>query len=339
VVIAIIGVLVALLLPAVQAAREAARRSSCGNNLKQIGLALQNYHDARKTFPYAAVVNTMDVKTTLGLGPNWVCAILPFAEATNLLSLYNKNAFYVDAASNISFHGANVPFMVCPSDSFAPTPFDGTILGNGKSTWGRGDYAANAIVDLYASQVSPQFGPSSPCWTNLGSGRGVMQFNVSASMKQIIDGTSKTVAVTEIRADVATSSIRGVWALQMGPSAVMAFGPSYSGWSIGPNNGSKGSEAIPTCTQAYTAVGDAYATEVTLQALGMGCGQGDDVCDNILPKSMHPGGLQTVFCDGSVHWIDNSIQVGVNSPLSYGYYEKLFLSCDGGLIPPEVFNP
>src|SRR5277367_825024 len=95
VVIAIIGVLVALLLPAIQAAREAARRSSCGNNLKQLGLALQNYHDARKTFPcqFIGSINNPTGTTWSGqpctpLGPTWVVAILPFIEAGNVMTLY-----------------------------------------------------------------------------------------------------------------------------------------------------------------------------------------------------------------------------------------------------------
>ena len=123
VVIAIIGTLVSLLLPAVQSAREAARRMSCGNNLHQLGVALHNYHDARHTFPYAnvvhAVVNPTNISTAGGQGPNWVVAILPFVEGNNVLSLYNKHAFFVDDPSNAAFHAISLPFMICPSDAFA----------------------------------------------------------------------------------------------------------------------------------------------------------------------------------------------------------------------------
>src|SRR5215213_4139527 len=78
VVIAIIGVLVALLLPAVQAAREAARRMQCSNHLKQIGLAMQNYHDTFNSMPYGARYNIG------GYGPSWYVGILPFCEQKNL---------------------------------------------------------------------------------------------------------------------------------------------------------------------------------------------------------------------------------------------------------------
>jgi prepilin-type N-terminal cleavage/methylation domain-containing protein len=153
VVVAIIGVLVALLLPAIQAAREAARRSSCGNNLKQLGLALQNYHDARKTFPYASVtpsalpsVNSTGTLGVNGRGPTWVVAILPFIEGGNVITLYNKNAYWMDAGANMSFRGANLPFMLCPSDSYAAIQYNGSGLPttNGpNSNWGRGCYGAN----------------------------------------------------------------------------------------------------------------------------------------------------------------------------------------------------
>ena len=105
VVIAIIGVLVALLLPAIQAARDAARRGSCSNNLKQLGLAMHNYHDARKTFPYAEITFPSDTSymSYPYRGPTWVVAILPFVEGGNVMTLYNKSAFWMDSRQQRKF--------------------------------------------------------------------------------------------------------------------------------------------------------------------------------------------------------------------------------------------
>jgi type II secretory pathway pseudopilin PulG len=89
VVIAIIGILVALLLPAIQAAREAARRTQCNNNLKNIGLALQNYHDTYKVFPMGATPARVGVTGGPVLGPSWWYGILPFIEQRNI---YDKIA-------------------------------------------------------------------------------------------------------------------------------------------------------------------------------------------------------------------------------------------------------
>src|SRR3954449_13192380 len=91
VVIAIIGVLVALLLPAVQAAREAARRMQCSNHLKQIGLALQNYHDTFNSLPYGARARYVQTSGTIPanqtFGPSWLVGVLPFAEQKPLSDL------------------------------------------------------------------------------------------------------------------------------------------------------------------------------------------------------------------------------------------------------------
>src|SRR5436190_19911198 len=97
VVIAIIAILVGLLLPAVQKVREASNRMSCTNNLKQIGLALHNYHDTNLTFPPGGVTNGVCCGT-LG-GPNWAICLLPFIEMDNLFKLYDPTKTMEDPTS------------------------------------------------------------------------------------------------------------------------------------------------------------------------------------------------------------------------------------------------
>jgi prepilin-type processing-associated H-X9-DG protein len=360
VVIAIIGVLVALLLPAIQAAREAARRSSCGNNLKQLGLALQNYHDARKVLPYQCVTGGSLATTSMGnaQGPNWIIAVLPFVEGSNVLTMYNKVAYHVDSGTNVSFHSANLPFMLCPSDANASTPFDATLATSGASpapftfvsnagVWGRGCYGANAIVN--DTMDGNTAGATSPGWTSLLK-RGVMLPNIACSMKQITDGTSKTVAVAEIRADIGAGAHRGVWAGTFGCSGVYGFGCgtlllAVSGSNptddTGPNNPGNPTAAgtsgdwTATCTTTNGSQ-NAAGSGTALVQLGMGCNTSAFDTKQIGPKSMHPGGVQSAFCDGSVHWIDDSIQFGSGSVM--GYWEMLFLSSDGGSLPQDVYS-
>ena len=348
VVIAIIGVLVALLLPAIQAAREAARRSSCGNNLKQLGLALRNYHDARKTFPYSTVLSSAaaaswPMNSCPNIGPNWVVAILPFIDGGNVITLYDKNAYFLDKANNISFRSSNLPFMICPSDAFAPIQFNGANVStaNGAtSNWGRGNYSCNTSCYFCYNGITPNTATS---WGALINGKGVMAPNMSLSMKQITDGTSKVVALAEVRADPSPSGARGVWAYPFASSSLMAFGasesytagvgqdpgPNFAGDSIG-NSG----DHIGGCNTGIT-----YAQ---LYQLGMGC-VSDGYCAISGPKSSHPGGVQTVFCDGSVHWIDDNIQIGYvgalnSSQLVNGYWEMLFLSQDGANVSADVYG-
>ena len=105
VVITIIGILIALLLPAVQAAREAARRMQCTNNLKQIGLAMHNYESQWKTLPFGAYGNHV----------TWATGILPFIEQQNLSDLYDPNQLY-SSATNMKVISKRMPFFTCPTD-------------------------------------------------------------------------------------------------------------------------------------------------------------------------------------------------------------------------------
>ncbi|NLF69633.1 MAG: DUF1559 domain-containing protein [Candidatus Anammoximicrobium sp.] len=133
VVIAIIGILVALLLPAIQAAREAARRTQCVNNLKQLGVAMHNYHDTHKCLPYGWRVEAADQYHRRDC---WYHRILPFVEQGPYSEEYEADRtqyiFYIPAA----IESVSVPAFMCPSDPSGPA------LGGGGTTIGfQGNYA------------------------------------------------------------------------------------------------------------------------------------------------------------------------------------------------------
>ena len=131
-VITIIGVLIALLLPAVQAAREAARRMACSNNLKQIGLALHNYHTAINSFPpgYISAVGPTKIPAwfadDLGPGWGWAAMTLPYLEQGNVYAQINFSKDVTDPTNTVA-RTTSLPVFLCPSDAgdrtFKVTPW------------------------------------------------------------------------------------------------------------------------------------------------------------------------------------------------------------------------
>ncbi|MBI3862300.1 MAG: DUF1559 domain-containing protein [Planctomycetia bacterium] len=194
VVIAIISVLAGLILPAVQQAREAARRAQCKSNLKQIGLALQNYHGAYLKFPPGYVSNFDATGNDLGPGWGWGAMLLPQLEQTNLHSTINFGQ-PIEAAANAAPRVARGPVYLCPSDSVKPTWPAVMRDATGKPT--------STICEVSSSGYVAVFGVSEPGI----DGEGVFFRNSGIAMKDIGDGSSSTLLVGER----AQSSCEATW--------------------------------------------------------------------------------------------------------------------------------
>src|SRR3954467_9244137 len=154
VVIAIIGILVALLLPAVQAAREAARRAKCVNNIRQIGIAFQNYHDTRKYYPqyHAAITPAGSVDTDYATvagyskwaGPTWAITMMPFIEEQALYDAFDKTQRITNLANIKLLQTTIISTLVCPSNLTAGNPIftDRTDATGANPSVGQGLYYA-----------------------------------------------------------------------------------------------------------------------------------------------------------------------------------------------------
>jgi prepilin-type N-terminal cleavage/methylation domain-containing protein len=193
VVIAIIGVLVSLLLPAVQAARESARRSQCQNNLKQLGLALQNYHDTARRFPPAgypgrpdpAAIANPNIK--LAFHHTWLTSILPQMEQT---PLHQGTSFVNADAWNQPIRSTEIPGLICPSDGGFNDPSEthGIAFTTYSGTEGWNYFDHTGYVDTTLAPKIPRNGTGYS---------GVFCGVRSNDMADIKDGTSQTVMVAE----------------------------------------------------------------------------------------------------------------------------------------------
>jgi prepilin-type N-terminal cleavage/methylation domain-containing protein/prepilin-type processing-associated H-X9-DG protein len=185
VVISIIGMLISLLLPAVQAARGAARRAQCTNNLKQLGLALHNYEQAHKVFPPGYVSNFDAGGNDTGPGWGWAAMILPQFEQTPIFNAINFN-LAIEAPANSTCRLTNVNNFLCPSDPTAT------------AYWAvRRDFATGAPLQNIC-QVAPSnyigvYGVGEPG----PGGNGVFFRNSSVTLRDVTDGTAQTIFVGE----------------------------------------------------------------------------------------------------------------------------------------------
>jgi len=193
VVIAIIGILVAFLLPAVQAAREASRRSQCQNNLKQIGLAVQNHHDAKRVFPMGR--NAIDQKAV-----SLAFFLLPYIEETTLYNSWDRNAKSFDPTNEATMR-TPIEAYACPSRrrAAADRNFDNNNAAppaNGIGVATLADYAANAGIRLMTGMTSDE--NSGGVFGNYSRGVAGPIFSGShISARQVEDGLSKTIAIGE----------------------------------------------------------------------------------------------------------------------------------------------
>jgi prepilin-type N-terminal cleavage/methylation domain-containing protein/prepilin-type processing-associated H-X9-DG protein len=191
VVITIIGVLIALLLPAVQAAREAARRMQCGNNFKQVGVALHNYHAAKGCFPPGDFETTKAYPSAPG-SFSWSVYLLPYVEQQAVYDMYifgidsppSPRIHYWSPASNATASSTRILAYICPSD-----PLQGTLLpGEGAVTDMCG--VSDSVNQCYPSDYKLRTFPAEV--------DGIFGSNGCCTMADIIDGASNTLIVGEV---------------------------------------------------------------------------------------------------------------------------------------------
>lgn len=308
-VIAIIGILVALLLPAIQTAREAARRMQCSNNLKQIGLASHNYHDVFGCFPPGSI--TEGPCCTQKSRINWAIALLPYIEQQQLSDLYDPSVYNEDPA-NEAVRKTFVAAQVCPSDpGGGDLQIPCTGPGGSVARGGLGlEYRTSSYkcvagcvgsdVPLNAQQGWwDRYTPALPLPPEKRRGvlhmTGVLNWR-SESMQSVRDGTSNTLLIGE----KSTSTRRDM-------AAFWAY--TYLSYAMGHT------------VEHPLSINNDLASCLTF-ASAMGVWGGGACCNSW--GSFHPGIIQFALADGSARTISENIDLTILCAMS---------TIDGGEAP------
>jgi prepilin-type N-terminal cleavage/methylation domain-containing protein/prepilin-type processing-associated H-X9-DG protein len=338
VVISIIAVLIALLLPAVQSAREAARRSQCTNNLKQIGLGMHNYHTSNDTFPLGgaqACCNpyTGNYSTSVGWA-TWSAhgLMLGYLEQQPLYNAANfswATAVWPGYAINYTAGDALLSVFLCPSDNLSPSKpasFSDIIAGNASHWSGR--------TNNYFGSVGPTIGFGYPGAATDTSGV-FTEGGKAYGVRNITDGTSNTIAFAE-----ALVGPDGAGYHQQGPEQLFRNGPNVPPPSLAGSlfTASQNVKAVladlQTCAKASTAMtvinqndkGSRWSwddrgfsmintvvppssTQYSFACCSFTTASGCDDGDYENSNSMHPGGANILFADGSVRFIKSTISI------------------------------
>ncbi len=303
VVIAIIAVLIALLLPAVQSAREAARRASCVNNLKQIGLALQNYHSSIGGFPVGFLYATGPILSDSSVSQyRWspLAQMAPYLEQTNLANALNMNfplgskpasgsLFWPPYPSNLTAMAVQVASFLCPSDA-VPAP----IVGSGPVSYafcagsgGNGGDATNAD--------------------------GTFLLGPSINLAQLIDGSSNTAAVSESLIGIAGPSYtqtsptpipspkgRAMAHVASGPLTDSLCASAAKGWLLNKGAAWFDGNYLNTLYNHYLTPNSFAPDCIVYHNPGWKAA-----------RSLHPGGANVAFADGHVAFIKNVVNPAV----------------------------
>jgi len=319
VVIAIIAVLIALLLPAVQAAREAARRAQCVNNLKQIGLALHNYHDLNDKFPMGASLGLYQVGQYLGKqNLSSHVAMLPQLEMS---ALYNAVNFYFGADEAATLCGmvnttvthTQVKAFLCPSDPNA---------GSGYSA------SNNYFASMGTTTNLTNAGTSATTFANYPV-TGLFGMQVCYGIRDCIDGTSNTIAFSEATVGNAQQTAKqkniGLTSVNIPASAIVYDASSNPAATMDGlracdqawNSGTSGIDARRGLNWAHGVMGFTLFTTVpgpnSVEDKLAYCGAtwSAGALNNSEADSYHTGGINCLMGDGSVKFIKDSINLRI----------------------------
>ena len=275
--IAIIGVLAGLLLPAVQQAREAARRMQCQNNLKQLGIAMQNYHSSFRKFPPGYISNVDRFGREIGSGWGWGSLILPQLEQYPLHSQINFS-LGIEHPSNVNARLQKIPTFLCPSDATA------TQWKTVKRDPSTGVFQTN-ICEVAPANYVGMFGTFEPGV----DGDGMLFRNQSLGFQSVTDGSSSTLLIGErgFRLGEAT------WTGAVTDAVIVPDGSD--GVGSGPPES---------------------ASSLILSHSGDGYSPGNRRSHVNQFFSEHTGGVQFLFVDGHVSFVSNSLDYQIYQALT-----------------------